>query len=655
MASTDAAQPSPSPSLSLDSLPTTPRGRAASSGPAFGFGSSHSPSPLSLSRFSASRGAPDSCGGWWRTSLPRLRSLLGSRGGDRRMRRKRVVGGGGVGAAAGSKGWHRRRTRGIVIWGGVVVFFFLMNWWMFSRLQDTPIRLLRRNPGSSNVSVVSLSRPSILEKWNIYGNGQRSTGVMFSRLLGLAAHALAEADSRPEPQDLWQEPIGPTTWKRCADERNWERCDGHNGYIIVSANGGINQQRVAICNAVAIARLLNSTLVLPRFLYSSVWRDKSQFGDIYQEEHFINYLKDDIPILKALPSELQSLDLEAIGSIVTDAEIMKEAKPSFYLKQILPILLKNRVVHFVGYGNRLAFDPVPFELQRLRCRCNFHALRFVEKIQETGALLIQRMCHHVSHSGPLEHNLLGSFAEKLTMKGNKIVPSRYLAVHLRFEIDMAAYSMCHFGGGKDEEDELEAYRAVHFPALTLLKNTTKVPSAAFLRSEGKCPLTPEEAVLMLASLGFKRKTSIYVAGAQIYGGKLRMATINSLYPNLATKESLLSSSEIEPFRNFSSQLAALDFIVCAAADAFAMTDSGSQLSALVSGYRMYYGGGNLPTIRPNKRRLASIFLKNSTIEWKEFEDRVRKTIKQTKQIHERPIARSIYRHPRSPECMCMVE
>lgn len=105
----------------------------------------------------------------------------------------------------------------------------------------------------------------------------------------------------------------------------------------------------------------------------------------------------------------------------------------------------------------------------------------------------------------------------------------------------------------------------------------------------------------------------------------------------------------------SAQLAALDFIVCAAADAFAMTDSGSQLSSLVSGHRMYYGGGKLPTIRPNKRRLASIFLKNSTIEWKEFEDRVRKTIKQTKQVHERPVARSIYRHPRCPECMCKIE
>lgn len=48
---------------------------------------------------------------------------------------------------------------------------------------------------------------------------------------------------------------------------------------------------------------------------------------------------------------------------VTDVDIVKEAKPGFYLKHILPILHLNRVVHFVGFGNRLASDPVPFELQ----------------------------------------------------------------------------------------------------------------------------------------------------------------------------------------------------------------------------------------------------------------------------------------------------
>jgi hypothetical protein len=43
----------------------------------------------------------------------------------------------------------------------------------------------------------------------------------------------------------------------------------------------------------------------------------SQFSDIYQEEYFINYLKDDVRIVKELPLELQSLDLEAIGSLVS--------------------------------------------------------------------------------------------------------------------------------------------------------------------------------------------------------------------------------------------------------------------------------------------------------------------------------------------------
>lgn len=85
------------------------------------------------------------------------------------------------------------------------------------------------------------------------------------------------------------------------------------------------------------------------------------------------------------------------------------------------------------------------------------------------------MRHHRCHQRPLEQNLLGPFAVESNMKSEKdptLVP-RYLALHVRFEIDMAAYSMCYFGGGKEEEEELEAYRAVHFPALTYLRKTSK--------------------------------------------------------------------------------------------------------------------------------------------------------------------------------------
>lgn len=546
--------------------------------------------------------------------------------------------------------WYRkRRVMGALAVVLLVAFFFLMNWWMLSRIQNSRV--------GSKTRLLTYESSSLPGEWRKFGKGKRPPKSIYGRMLALAAHALAEGQNKPQPKDLWKEPLVPAaSWKPCADQRNWKPSEGNNGYILVSANGGMNQQRVAVCNAVVIARLLNSTLLVPKFLYSSVWKDVSQFSDIYQEEHFINYLTPDIRIVKELPKELNSLDLEAIGSVVTDVDIMKESKPSFYLKNILPILHQNRVVHFVGFGNRLAFDPIPSQLQRLRCRCNFHALQFVPKIQETGALLLQRM-RLAPQPGLLDHHLIGPSVESITKqpRSQSLKASKYLALHLRFEIDMVAHSLCEFGGGDEERQELEAYREIHFPALALLKKTTKLPSPSELRSEGLCPLTPEEAVLILAGLGFNRKTRIFLAGAHIYGGKSRLTALTSLYPNMVTKENLLSASELEPFMNFSSQLAALDFIGCIASDAFAMTDSGSQLSSLVSGYRIYYGEGKMPTIRPNKRRLANIFLKNSSIEWKVFEQRVRKAVRQTKHALERPVSRSVYRNPRCKQCMCITD
>lgn len=49
---------------------------------------------------------------------------------------------------------------------------------------------------------------------------------------------------------------------------------------------------------------------------TNVSRFISQFSDIYQEDFFIDYLKGDLRIVKELPLELRSLDLEAIGSLV---------------------------------------------------------------------------------------------------------------------------------------------------------------------------------------------------------------------------------------------------------------------------------------------------------------------------------------------------
>ncbi|XP_010553452.1 PREDICTED: uncharacterized protein At1g04910 [Tarenaya hassleriana] len=615
-------------------------------------GSSPALSPrLGPTRFSVSVGDKLRDGGWDFGSI--WYGIFGdpnSKKSVKRGKRKRA------------RAWYRRRTAQTVI--GVIAlvgFFFFVNWFMLSRLHDGRVWLRRgflKNPGAGSNRVSVKVSASVQKHGEPKRSGKlkRKYNGTYGRMLALAVHALVEGQNKPEPKELWREPKEQAAaWKPCADQRTWAPNDGRNGYIMVTANGGITQQRVAVCNIVVVARLLNATLVIPKFMFSDVWTDASQFGDIYQEEHFIKYLSPDIRVVKQLPKELQSLDLEASGSVVTDSDIVKEAKPSFYLKHILPHLLKNRVIHFVGFGNRLAFDPIPFELQRLRCRCNFHALNFVPKIQETGALIVRRLRDNGSHLAPVDPYLVGpKYASSILDKksGPARKASRYLALHLRFEIDMVAHSLCYFGGGETEQKELEAYREKHFASLAATSKTKKLPSPEELRSEGLCPLTPEEAVLVLAALGFSRNTRVFIASANIYGGAKRIPALTSLYPNLVTKENLLSPSELEPFLNYTSQLAALDFIGCAAADAFAMTDSGSQLSSLVSGYRIYYGGGRMPTIRPNKRRLSDIFFKNNTIEWKVFEQRVRKAIRQTKHVFARPKGRSVYRYPRCKECMC---
>lgn len=80
--------------------------------------------------------------------------------------------------------------------------------------------------------------------------------------------------------------------------------------------------------------------------------------------------------------------------------------------------------------------------------------------------------------GHLDHYLVGPFA-KSEVKGQKdraAKKSRYLALHLRFEIDMVAHSLCEYGGGEEERRELEAYREIHFPALMELKKMKKYES-----------------------------------------------------------------------------------------------------------------------------------------------------------------------------------
>ena len=114
-------------------------------------------------------------------------------------------------------------------------------------------------------------------------------------------------------------------------------------------------------------------------------------------------------------------------------------------------------------------------LQRLRCKCNFHALKFVPEIQRVGSLLVRRIRKYDAALSMLDKQLLGNFMHSIHSKQHDPAARghfKYLALHLRFEIDIVAYSLCEFGGGKSEKRELQAYREIHFPLLIeRLKNS----------------------------------------------------------------------------------------------------------------------------------------------------------------------------------------
>ncbi|MFS8020360.1 putative GDP-fucose protein O-fucosyltransferase [Helianthus anomalus] len=79
--------------------------------------------------------------------------------------------------------------------------------------------------------------------------------------------------------------------------------------------------------------------------------------------------------------------------------------------QILPLIHKYKVVHLNRPNARLANNGQPLELQKLRCRVNFRALRFTNQIEELGRRVVKLLRQN------------GSF----------------LVLHLRYEMDMLAF------------------------------------------------------------------------------------------------------------------------------------------------------------------------------------------------------------------------
>ncbi|KAI5589180.1 hypothetical protein BDE02_05G143900 [Populus trichocarpa] len=363
------------------------------------------------------------------------------------------------------------------------------------------------------------------------------------------------------------------------------------GYLIVEANGGLNQQRSAICNAVAVAGILNAVLVIPSFGYNSVWKDPSEFRDIYDEDHFIATLEGYVKVVKELPNELISRYDHNITNI-PHLRVEGWAPAKHYLGKVYPVLQEHGVIRIAPFANRLAMN-VPSHIQLLRCITNYRALRFSSPITKLAQKLLNRMI------------------ERSSMTGGK-----YVSVHLRFEEDMVAFSCCLYDGGDAEKFEMDSFREKGWKGKFKKKDLDFV--AGRNRIDGKCPLTPLEVGMMLRGMGFDNNTSIYLASGKLYKAEQNLAPLLKMFPLLYTKESLATSDELAPFQGYSSRLAALDYTVCLFSEVF-VTTQGGNFPHFLMGHRRFLFNGHAKTIKPDKRMLVGL-LENMTISWKDFKD-----------------------------------
>ncbi|KAL2461299.1 O-fucosyltransferase family protein [Abeliophyllum distichum] len=435
---------------------------------------------------------------------------------------------------------------------------------------------------------------------------------------GLSSSQLkfVENEETDDKIEFWKQPEG-MGYRPCLgfSEKYREETDeimkDRTKYLMVVVSGGMNQQRNQIVDAVVIARILGAALVVPILQVNVIWGDESEFSDIFDLDHFKNVLANDVRIVSSLPStHLMTRHME-------EKTTPLHASPKWIRSRYHKQLRRDGILLLRGLDSRLSKD-LPPDLQKLRCKVAFHALRFATHLSELGNKLTKRM----RSKGP------------------------YLALHLRMEKDVWVRTGCLPGLSREYDEMINNERKSRPKLLTSRNNMTYHDR----KLAGLCPLNALEVKRLLKALGAPKSTRIYWAGGIPMGGKEALLPLTREFPQFYNKEDLALPGELEPFAKKASLMAAIDYIVSENSDVF-MASHGGNMGHAIQGQRSY--AGHKKTITPNKRQMLRYFM-NSSLPEAEFNNIImdlhRDSLRQP-ELRTSKAGRDVTKYP-IPECMC---
>ncbi|GER48419.1 O-fucosyltransferase family protein, partial [Striga asiatica] len=311
-----------------------------------------------------------------------------------------------------------------------------------------------------------------------------------------------------------------------------------NGYIRVDCYGGLNQMRRDFCDGVGIARLLNATLVLPKFEVAAYWNESSGFGDVFDVEYFMQKMNGFVHIVKDLPAELASKEPIRV-------DCSKRKGLFDYVETVLPSLLEHKYISLTPAMSQRR-DRYPLYAKAALCQACYNALRLTTTLERKALKLLEA------------------------------IPKPFLSLHLRFEPDMVAYSQCSYSNlSPSSIQAIESARGDRKPWTG--------QQARLWRARGKCPLTPNETAFILQSLSIPTNTNIYLAAGD---GVMELEGLTKVYANVFTKSILLNSEDVRNMHG--NTKAALDYYVSINSESYVATYFGN-MDKMVAAMRAFKG------------------------------------------------------------------